>query len=74
MNVRENVIVIVNDDRDTNTNVETTAEFIYLNQRAKLCPDNPKPHQPLKHIVKGDQRVRLDGEQAHYLGSEVPQC
>ena len=47
MNVRENVKVIVNDDRDTNTNVETTAEFIYLNQRAKLSPDNPKPHQPL---------------------------
>ena len=42
VNVCENVKVIMNDDIDANTNVETTAaEFIHPNQRSKLSKDNP---------------------------------
>ena len=42
VNVCENVKVIMNDDIDANTNVETTAaEFIHPNKRSNLSKDNP---------------------------------
>ena len=70
----ENDKVIMNDDIDGNTNVETTAAELYIPIRDPNLAKTILIPPTFKHIVKLDHQVRLDGVQVRYLGSQVHQC